>query len=66
MEFGPLNAHRHNLQKELVCIEYPGLVRNPERMMASFGGNLELSTVRSYKFCKYVLGIKFVNTFYRQ
>ncbi|XP_053692327.1 general transcription factor 3C polypeptide 5 [Sabethes cyaneus] len=44
MEFSPLNAHKHNLQKELVCIEYPGTVRNPERMMASFGGNLELST----------------------
>ncbi|XP_058824246.1 general transcription factor 3C polypeptide 5 [Topomyia yanbarensis] len=44
MEYGPLNAHKHNLQKELVCIEYPGLVHNPDRLLASFGGQLELST----------------------
>ncbi|KAL1379985.1 hypothetical protein pipiens_003675 [Culex pipiens pipiens] len=44
MECDPKNSHKHNLQKELVCIEYPGQVRNPDRMMASLGGALELST----------------------
>lgn len=40
-----MNSHRHKLGKELVCIEYPGVVRNPDRMMASLGGAGELSMV---------------------
>ncbi|XP_055639320.1 general transcription factor 3C polypeptide 5 isoform X2 [Toxorhynchites rutilus septentrionalis] len=43
MECDPMNSHKHNLCKELVCIEYPGIVRNPDRMIASLGGNIELS-----------------------
>ncbi|XP_065080428.1 general transcription factor 3C polypeptide 5 [Ochlerotatus camptorhynchus] len=43
MECDPMNSHRHKLGKELVCIEYPGVVRNPDRMMASLGGAAELS-----------------------
>lgn len=40
-----MTSLRHRLGKELVCIEYPGVVRNPDRMMASLGGAAELSTV---------------------
>lgn len=43
MECDPINSHKHRLGKELVCIEYPGVVRNPDRMMASLGGATELS-----------------------
>lgn len=39
-----MTSLRHRLGKELVCIEYPGVVRNPDRMMASLGGAAELST----------------------
>ncbi|XP_055596057.1 general transcription factor 3C polypeptide 5 [Uranotaenia lowii] len=44
MELDELNAHHHALHNELVCIEYPGRVRNPDRMIASFGGQVQLST----------------------
>nr|XP_019554547.2 general transcription factor 3C polypeptide 5 [Aedes albopictus] len=44
MECDPMNSHRHRLGKELVCIEYPGVVRNPDRMMETLGGAAELST----------------------
>ncbi|XP_062548215.1 general transcription factor 3C polypeptide 5 [Armigeres subalbatus] len=43
MECDPTSSHKHRLGKELVCIEYPGVVRNPDRMVASLGGAAELS-----------------------
>uniref|UniRef100_A0A240PMP5 Uncharacterized protein n=1 Tax=Anopheles atroparvus TaxID=41427 RepID=A0A240PMP5_ANOAO len=43
MDYNPKNAHRHNFNRELICIEYPGIVVNPERMMDTLGGIRDIS-----------------------
>uniref|UniRef100_A0A2M4BMD3 Putative rna polymerase iii transcription factor tfiiic subunit n=1 Tax=Anopheles marajoara TaxID=58244 RepID=A0A2M4BMD3_9DIPT len=43
MEKPPKNC-RHRLDKDLICIEYPGAVVNSDRMIHSLGGLREIST----------------------
>uniref|UniRef100_A0A182Q8M7 Transcription factor IIIC subunit 5 HTH domain-containing protein n=1 Tax=Anopheles farauti TaxID=69004 RepID=A0A182Q8M7_9DIPT len=44
MEYNSKNAHEHNLERDLVCVVYPGVVLNPDRMIESLGGMREIST----------------------
>ncbi|KFB39055.1 AGAP009321-PA-like protein [Anopheles sinensis] len=44
MEYNTKTAHRHNLNRELTCVEYPGIVVNNDRMLETLGGMRDLST----------------------
>ncbi|XP_053676472.1 general transcription factor 3C polypeptide 5 [Anopheles nili] len=44
MEYSSKTAHEHRFDRDLICIEYPGVVLNPERMIESLGGIREIST----------------------
>lgn len=35
-----------NLQNKIVCVEYPGIVKNPERMIETLGGLNTISQVQ--------------------
>ncbi|XP_035909078.1 general transcription factor 3C polypeptide 5 [Anopheles stephensi] len=43
MEYSSKNAHEHEFHRNLVCIVYPGIVKNPDRMIETLGGIREIS-----------------------
>uniref|UniRef100_A0A182VUL0 Band 7 domain-containing protein n=1 Tax=Anopheles minimus TaxID=112268 RepID=A0A182VUL0_9DIPT len=44
MEYSSKHAYEHQFHRHFVCVVYPGIVRNPDRMMETLGGIREIST----------------------
>ncbi|KAG8239004.1 hypothetical protein J437_LFUL005061 [Ladona fulva] len=43
------SSEMHNLNRELICIEYPGVVKNVDKMFETLGGLKNISSVYSQK-----------------
>ncbi|XP_040162452.1 general transcription factor 3C polypeptide 5 [Anopheles arabiensis] len=43
MEYSAKNAYQHQFHRNLVCVVYPGIVKNPDRMIETLGGIREIS-----------------------
>lgn len=40
-----MNVDKSGLTKDLICIEYPGVVQNEDKMLETLGGLQEISHV---------------------